>query len=698
MQRTTWAVLLIFALGATGCHSRPLKSDRGMGPYQPFQQQIEYPDVKQANQAVGYEEDVLSTPPPPSVRDPEETPKWPLTLEEAIRIALSNSQVIRDIGGTVLSNPLAAQTVYDPALQDTNPLLGVEAALSAFDAQFTTSLFMERLDRRFNNVFLASAGAQRQQNRFQAGISKIAPTGTRLALQNFTNYDRIVGPGLSLADVRAGGNRYEHVDETIFQASVRHPLLQGSGVEFNRIAGPNATPGNYNGVVLARINNDISLADFETRVRNLVKDVEFTYWELYFAYRDLDAKLAGRNLALESWRLEQRRVEAGARSPDQEAFAREQYFLAQAAVENALTARSLIIGAGGLSSAGTTGVYGRENELRNLLGLPASDGRLIVPASEPVMADVRFDWSESLASALARRVELRRQQWNIKRREMELIAARNFRKMKLDLVGEYRWRGFGDDLLGNGPADSLPGETTPPPQSAFKDLFSGDFQEWRVGLELTTPVGNRIGHAAVRNAELQLLRERSVFDQMQLRVSADLRSAFTELDRAFVVSKSNYNRRTASFIRLQAERDRNEKGRARLDLVLDAQRQAVLAESEFYRAIVDYNVALLNMHWARGTLLDSHRVHLAEGPWSPEAHASAAKQSRRFRPREIGQCYDRPEDVSRGEYPQQAPEFETVPTPAPAGTAEPMPGAMVPPAADLPPANATPADLPPVPP
>ena len=54
-------------------------------------------------------------------------------------------------------------------------------------------------------------------------------------------------------------------------------------------------PGVNQGVVLARLNTDIALADFEASVRNLVSDVEVAYWELYFAYRNLDAALAGRD-------------------------------------------------------------------------------------------------------------------------------------------------------------------------------------------------------------------------------------------------------------------------------------------------------------------------------------------------------------------------------------------------------------------
>ena len=79
---------------------------------------------------------------------------------------------------------------------------------------------------------------------------------------------------------------------------MRQPLLRGAGVQFNRIAGPGAQPGVYNGVMLARINTDIALADFEASVRNLVADVETAYWELYFDYRALDAVIAGRESAL----------------------------------------------------------------------------------------------------------------------------------------------------------------------------------------------------------------------------------------------------------------------------------------------------------------------------------------------------------------------------------------------------------------
>ena len=89
-----------------------------------------------------------------------------------------------------------------------------------------------------------------------------------------------------------------------------------------------------------------------------------------------------------------------------------------------------------------------ERRLRWLLGLPISDNRLIRPSSDPPPAEIVFNWKEALPEALIRRVELRKQKTVIKRREMELLASRNFLKPKLDLVAMYAQQGYGKDLLG----------------------------------------------------------------------------------------------------------------------------------------------------------------------------------------------------------------------------------------------------------
>ena len=90
---------------------------------------------------------------------------------------------------------------------------------------------------------------------------------------------------------------FDSLWSTTFIGSMTQPLLQGGGVEYNQIAGPRRARRLLRRAD-ARINSDIALADLESALRNYLLDTERAYWELYYAYHDLDAKIAARNAAL----------------------------------------------------------------------------------------------------------------------------------------------------------------------------------------------------------------------------------------------------------------------------------------------------------------------------------------------------------------------------------------------------------------
>jgi hypothetical protein len=412
-------------------------------------------------------------------------------------------------------------------------------------------------------------------------------------------------------------------------------------------------------------------------VRDFVSDVENAYWELYFAYRDLDAKIAARDRALETWRRIHTLYVHGRRGgeAEKEAQAREQYFRQQEDVENALSGRVLERSRYD-AFRGTGGVHATERRLRLLMGLPVNDGYLLRPANEPIMAKIVFDWNEILVEALMRRAELRQQKWRIKRREMELAAVRNFLKPRIDAVGRYRWRGLGHDLLN--PCD----RSSDPFDNAYGNLTSGDHQEWQLGVEFTAPIGFRQAHAGVRNAELQLVRERAVLDEQQREIAHDLSAAFAELERTYIVSQTNYNRRLAAMQQLAAleavyeDADQSEKTRL-LDLLLDAQRRLADAESRYYRSLVEYTLSVKRVHLQKGSLLDYCEVYLAEGPWPGKAYYDACCRDRcRTAPRCLNDYRVRRSTiVSQGVYPQDtmAPSAEVVPLGQPTPAA-PLPG------------------------
>lgn len=618
-----WPALLVASVAVwAGCRSHEnCRFQPTNDHFEAVATQVEYPDSD-----VQHREQVFETPPPRTVTDVDKTEYWAMTLDEAISTALANSQVIRDAGGMILSGPSLASTVstvYDPALRDTDPRGGVEVALSAFDAQLAASVAMQHKNRSMNSFLFTGDPRDLVQDggTVEAQLSKVGAAGTQFSLSNMTLFDQ--------GDVAGRGNSGAL---TWFQGEIRQPLLQGAGIEYNRIAGPNGRPGLYSGVVLARINTDIGLADFEQAVNTLLNNVERAYWDLYVAYRDLDAKLAAREMALQTWRNVYHRFQAGAADHEEEARSREQFYLFNSAVLNSLNGIPNPVGFTPFSSGPTNGVYALDRRLRWLLGLSPSDGKLIRPAEEPSTAHVTFDWHDSLREALCRRVELRKQQWVIKRRQLELIAARNMLKVRLDAVGQYRVLNLDRELLDD--------DTD----------ISGNLQQWQLGLQLATPLGNRIGHNAVRNAELFVAREKAIYRDQELRVTHELSDAMGELERSYAVSRSNFNAGLAAYQHLQEISKKYDAGVIPLEFLLDAQRRVVEANNGYYRSLIDYNVAIVGFQNSRGTLLEYHEVQLAEGPWTDEAYASAAKQARRFKPRVLNYVYEVPPPVSQGRY------------------------------------------------
>ncbi|TWU24909.1 Outer membrane efflux protein [Novipirellula galeiformis] len=592
---------------------------------------IEYPEVQQC--ATAPAEAAQQATEPLALEDPSQVPSFELTLEQAIQLAVQQSPVLRSIGGTVVSNPQGTSTTFDPALAHANPLSGTEAALSAFDAQFSQQLFWSNVDQPQNvaiNPVIAAftpTTLQESHGTYIAELSKQTAQGARFALRHNVDYNHSNRPNRAFRSDFVG----------FLEAEYRQPLMQGAGTTFNRIAGPNSGIGQYNGVLIARVNEDVALADFEAAVLNLVADVEQAYWDLSLGYRVLEANVKGRDAALQTFQYQQVRLEAGAGRSDEEAQAQSQYYQFRAQVESSL--------------GGPEGLYAREQRLRYLIGLPATDGRLLKPTTTPTDVRVVFDWESALGQALSRRVEIRRQRFNTKRREMELTAARLNRRPRLDFLGKYRFRGLGDKLIGdgdNGEFDNL-----------YGDITGGNFQEWQAGVEMDFPVGLRAASVAVAHATLNLRRERAVLAETELRVSHDLSDAARQIMLTHQLLETNYNRYLADQRQVDVLRRRYRDGTDNINFLLQAQRQVVTSEAEFYRSLTNYNLAIRDFHRQKGSLLAYNQVQLAEGQWAAGAYQDAYETGRHLTPRRNPGNVSVPAPLTTGPFDPSAPQAES---------------------------------------
>jgi len=577
--------------------------------FQSFAHQIEYPDVESFNDPVS-----TDIPLPYAITNPAELPAWDLTLQEAVQTALRSSDVLRSLGGSVVQSTATAPTTLDPGLVESNPLNGVEAALAAFDVQTSTQLFWAKNDRPNNQQFTGFIPPAFQQTtgNYINNVTKMTATGAQFTLGSNVIYDRNNNPNQTFPSSFTG----------FLQAGVRQPLMQGSGLTFNRIAGPtpfftgqlgNQQIGQYNGVLIARVNLDVSLADFEKGVITLIDDVETAYWELYFAYRALDAQVQGRENALRTWQRinELKKVSARGGEADAEAQSRSQYYLFDSQVNDAL--------------AGTQGLFASEQRLRYLMGVSASDGRLIKPLDQPLQAEVNVDWFRAVADATTQRVEVRRQKWTIKKREMELLASRLNRRARMDLVSLYRWRGLGDHLIGSrNPNNSN--------ESLAQSLTEGDFQEWQTGLEWSYNVGLRQASAGVRNAQLNLVKENNFLKEIELKISHDLSNAHRQMDRSFAQVQTNYNRVAADTLQVDVLRNRYERGLININILLQAQQQLASSTSSYHRSLADYMLGIRDFHREKGSLLGYNQVQLTEAGYSGGAYRDAYEKGRNYTP------------------------------------------------------------------
>lgn len=654
------AYLQIVLVLATGCApTQPffIAKDNSMAHYLDQALAIEYADVQveslpeasQAHQPLG-----------PANAEREFVD---LSLEDCISFALQNAKILPvSTGANAQTGPisnllLSAQpgqlpSVYDSALissiASTQPLQvdnqgnripfrgairsnqvgGVEDALSEFDAQYSSLLGYNTTDRPRNvgpnNIFNPQLFQGVDAN-YQSALSKKTATGGVVTARLTTVY--------SNNNVGLGVGRGVPSDYTqALEMQITHPLLRGRGTMVNRIP-----------VVLARINEDIALHDFEGNVRNLVKATEDAYWDLYCGYRIVESSQQSLDTAAYLWRVAADRARAGG-PPEAEAQARGLLGTFQ---------NQMLAAKHGSSVPGNDprGLYGREQVLREKIGWAPTDSRLIRPSDVPSEARVNFDWCEVLGEALVRNVELRKQKWFIKSVELEIASAKNQLLPELNVTGIHRWVGVGD-VLAKTERTGL--EFPDAGSSALESLTDGQFQELGARLEFTPPaIGSRRPKAGVQNRKLALAKAQAELQEKEILLAHELSNWWRNMDATYEQMRVLRDQWAALTEEIKVYRDKIENNTGELPQLLDSllrsEERRGTAQRSYYQAVCEYNKSIISIHYWKGSLLDLDSIALEEGPWPAKAYWDADELAKQ---RAAGHYFDygytRPAVVSRG--------------------------------------------------
>lgn len=611
-KRST-AVALLLAMLGQGCAGPGSRlqyligEDRGLEHYEDYATSIEYP-----TQAQPCETNPELLRGPRSITSLEEVEPREMTLNECIRMALANADIIVDDqsfgspSNPLLGNPSRVASVWDNAIQDTGFLfgnLGTEAALANFDPILTSSLQGGASEDPQNspNIGIPAGGTLDDHTaQFQTRLEKVIATAGTLSVQKDINYSR--SNQTRLFDSGYTGS---------LQAEFRQPLLAASGVEFTRIAGPQQSnvrgvSGVAQGVLISRINSDISLLEFEQSVTTLLRDVENRYWDMYL-YLQLYASEVEAFRDLVAFRAQ---LERRGDYPDAIEQAENRIYEGDARIKGSLG-----------------DVLKAEYRLRRLLGLPLNDGTFITPVDVPSAAKLELDWESSLLESLSNRHELRRQKWEIRSLELQYKASQNLARPRLDFVSQYRVNGLGDHLGGREDDD---GVTDVGYNSYFESLSQGENTSWTTGVSFSMPLGLRLARAQVRNYELRLRKAHAVLARQEVEVGYELSDAMINMEQNYLLAETGLKKVATAkrfaekaLSRAEVKNPENPDDSGLLMRALEAKITSRDSDQGYLKLIVDYNKAITDLNFRKGAILQTNSIYLAEGEWNPEAYDDA---------------------------------------------------------------------------
>src|SRR4051812_2787928 len=446
-NRLTRAAVVVAWAASAGCQRLPYIDQSKEVPHEPMGTIAqEDKEVKQAQFLSNLPMPLPRISKPRTTNDPEAREIWQMTLPEAIRIGLDNSEVVRvislgaqgipvggfeptplNIGGAGISSALGAsplQSIYDPPIQETQ----IAQALSAFDTNLTTSLLWGHSVAPFNNAITAGtfvSGTRfpvifnQDTAQFQAGLQKRTATGALLGVTHNINYLYSNSP------TNATPSAYT----TNLQLSLTQPLLGSAPLAGGQAGPPVGLEANRAPIVIARINADAAVWKFKAEIMAHVRSIEQQYWSLAQQHVQLWSSEKAVELAEEIKKREESELEVGRGTVADvaEATQRLEQFRLDLVTK-------------------TNDVITTERQLRNILGLPPADNRRIVPVTEPSEARLQPDWDASVAQMLAFQPDIVTQQLLVRVAELQLLVSRNQLLPVLNFNALYQFNGLGREL------------------------------------------------------------------------------------------------------------------------------------------------------------------------------------------------------------------------------------------------------------
>ncbi len=352
------------------------------------------------------------------------------------------------------------------------------------------------------------------------------------------------------------------------------PLMQGRGRVYNQSL-----------IVLAKIDTSIAKDEFSRQLQSHLLEVTRAYWAFYLER----AALVQKRRLLE--RAESIQTSLQARSGVD--IVGSQLTRVNAAVTNR---RADLVRA-------EMAVRNAQDRIQALVNDPEfgmTYNLEMVPTDLPIRYSTNMEVGDVLSTAMQKRPEVEQAIKQIKAACVRLGMSKNELLPQFDFIAETYVAGLrGRSDIGR----------------AWTDQFETGEPSYAVGFAYQMPIGNRIAKARLQRRQLEVRQLQNQFNATVETLLMETKVAIREVRTSEQEFQANYIAMQAAEARLDNIEQRwnhlpGQDGSIGLYLedLLDAQSQLTAAEFEFTRALTTYNLSLMNLKRASGTLLEAEQV------------------------------------------------------------------------------------------
>jgi len=348
--------------------------------------------------------------------------------------------------------------------------------------------------------------------------------------------------------------------------TLAQPLLKNRGAEVNGSR-----------IVIAEKNQESSVSRLKTKVIDTLVQLTNTYWELIQARGVLEADRYALQLAYDQVHINEEQVKVGVLAPIE---------ILQA--QSTAASREVQI------ISDEQQVQNLEDQLKQLLNIAENDplwNAAILPTTDPTSEQLHLSLEENMRFALENREDLQRLRTSLEIREIGWRTTQNQLLPELNVQTTFGLTG-NDDAWGG----------------SWGNLADFETYSMNVGLNFRYPLGNQTAKSDYHQAQLEREQTRLSIASLEQQISTQVRQAVRAVETSYrQINASNVARDMATR-QLAAEQEKFKEGLSTNFQVLDYQGKLANAQSQYTRALISYNKAIVELEQTIGVTLQRHGV------------------------------------------------------------------------------------------